>query len=880
MSGMAIERSARWHWVMDLVVLAGIWGLLLAYFRPELLLAHTTTAGGDTGSHYYTAHYLLNHLLDNGRIMGWVPGNLAGYPLFQLYFPLPFAAMAGLSYLTGLQVAFKLVTAAGAFLIPLGAWAGLRLARTAFPIPALGAVFTLPFLFNETQAMWGGNLPSLLAGEFCYSLGLALLMVWMGSMHHDMDQRGHPVRNAIILAAVGLCHGCTLLFGVLAGGLWLVHRDLAKRGAYLFKVYALAFCLMGFWIVPLLLTSEYNTMHNMVWHIDTWRKVLPPVLMPIMAVCLIDLGMALWRRDAQPGSRSSAIYFASLVALALLLYMVAFKVNVIDIRFFPFAWLACCLWAATAIGRWCKQLAARNLVPIFFLLITALGVSWQSDYISNWINWNYTGFESRAAWGDFERLNKWLAGGVSDPRVLHEHDEVHNRVGTSRAFENLPLWSGRNTMEGLYIQSSLASPFIFYLQSQTSQQSSRPLPGYNYSRFDLDRAIERMALFNVGQYVVVNDKTRQAAMANEQLKLAKQIGPYSVFTVTTNPGVYVEPLKFKPVLVITKRWKELSYEWFRRGDLAVPLVFKQSVAEGDVFRFVAIWNDRLGIAKRVPLTKAAPLKQSVQAERIEVETPTRAPFLVKMSYHPNWQVRGADAVYLASPCFLLVYPNDQKVVITYGRSLADYLGLGLSALAVLGLLLSLPGVRGLRTARALRGVATVPLDWAAGLIERLLARPITLVARRPQTVAVIAGLLVGGLLCAYVLTGGKVDASVAYNQAMAVYQKQDYANAARLFKRALVRWPRSPVVDNTALHWGLSLYNAKQWSGAKKAFSHLVNEYPESNKAAEAVYHIGLCESALNNTANAITAYKRVIDSFADSPWAAQAKARLAELSR
>ena len=65
----------------------------------------------------------------------------------------------------------------------------------------------------------------------------------------------------------------------------------------------------------------------------------------------------------------------------------------------------------------------------------------------------------------------------------------HQGAGTVRAFENLPLFSGRSTLEGVYIQGSLSVPFIFYLQSEISQQPSTPIPDYNYSRFNLKKAL-------------------------------------------------------------------------------------------------------------------------------------------------------------------------------------------------------------------------------------------------------------------------------------------------------------------------------------------------------------------------------------------------------
>jgi hypothetical protein len=66
-------------------------------------------------------------------------------------------------------VAFKLATIAGSVLMPIAAyWCG-RLFRLAAPIPAVLAVAMLPFLFDSTFTIDGGNLFSTLAGEYAFS---------------------------------------------------------------------------------------------------------------------------------------------------------------------------------------------------------------------------------------------------------------------------------------------------------------------------------------------------------------------------------------------------------------------------------------------------------------------------------------------------------------------------------------------------------------------------------------------------------------------------------------------------------------------------------------------------------------------------------------
>jgi len=194
------------HNLIDGIVLSFLFAYLLAAFPPDLLLLKTTINGGDTGSHYPCAVHLKNVLLPQGKIMGWMQGNYAGLPLFYHYFPLPFLLAAGLSTILSMQVAFKIVTVLGIFLLPICSYVSFRCLRYRFPIPIFAAVLTLPFLFNQGNSMWGGNIPSALAGEFCYSIGFALALLFIGTLYRGVSGYKYLVLNAAIIFLIATSH--------------------------------------------------------------------------------------------------------------------------------------------------------------------------------------------------------------------------------------------------------------------------------------------------------------------------------------------------------------------------------------------------------------------------------------------------------------------------------------------------------------------------------------------------------------------------------------------------------------------------------------------------------------------------------------------------
>lgn len=92
-------------------------------------------------------------------------------------------------------------------------------------------------------------------------------------------------------------------------------------------------------------------------------------------------------------------------------------------------------------------------------------------------------------------------------------------------------------------------------------------------------------------------------------------------------------------------------------------------------------------ARAAPTRDAHLVVESVDANRIRFRTDALGePHLIKVSYFPNWKVTGARAVYLVTPSFMLVYPEQHEVELTFGRTAIDYAGMGLTGLGWLVLI--------------------------------------------------------------------------------------------------------------------------------------------------------------------------------------------------
>ncbi|MCU0641138.1 MAG: 6-pyruvoyl-tetrahydropterin synthase-related protein [Candidatus Margulisbacteria bacterium] len=662
----------RRDYLVDLTVLGLIALFLLSFFEPRYLFSLTTTTGGDTGSHYPTAVYLKEVLLPQGKIMGWVMGNYAGFPLFYHYFPLPFLLMVLLSFALPMQIAFKLVSVLGVFLLPLSCYLAFRLLRYPFPIPIGGALFTLPFLFLEANSMWGANIPSTLAGEISYGIGISLAFLFMGTLYAGLTEKKWLLLNGFLVFLLGLSHGYSLIFAAVTGSYFLFNRIAWRENLwYLFRAYGLGFLLLAFWLFPFIATLPYVTEYVTAWYIKSVWEVFPRILIPGLALSLTALFLNLFDRRTW--------YFLYNVAFCLLLYYLGPRVGVLDIRFIPILQIFAAVYGATALLVFVGKLRGKETLPFIVFLVVILWVAGNTTFIKGWIAWNYSGFEGKNDWPLFQQINAHLRD-TGPGRVVYEHSPLHNTFGTERAFESLPYFAGRDTLEGLYMQSSPSSPFIFYIQSEVSRVCSGPFPQYHYSSLNLPAALPGLKLFNVTQYIVRSPEAKKMAAATPGLKLERSFGDYQIYRLTGSDGRYVVPLDYQPVYFATTDWKRTFYDWFRDPDLlAVPLIYDPQAAVND-----------LAVLPRQPLPHARPvIREKIGAEEISFDTNLIGhPHLIKLSYHPNWQVEGAKRIHLVSPSFMLVYPDRNHVRLYFGKTAFNYIGEGLTLAGLLIWLIS------------------------------------------------------------------------------------------------------------------------------------------------------------------------------------------------
>ncbi|MCH7506682.1 MAG: tetratricopeptide repeat protein [Proteobacteria bacterium] len=883
----AIGRSRRQigdlRFLLDMFVLLVVEVFIISKLDPGSLLTSTTTTGGDTASHFYTLLYLKEVLLPAGLVSGWTPGNYAGFPILQFYFPLDFLFMTLLSGVMSLQVAFKLGSISGILLLPIAAYSMLRLMRCPFPGPGIAAALTLPFLFNSSNSMWGGNILSSLAGEFSFSLSMALSLILIGSLYRGARENRGVIINAVLVFLVGFSHGYTLLFvEAMSIFLLITPHGFFQRLVYLGKVYALAFGLLAFWIVPLLAFTKYTTSYDLVWTINSIMEVFPPILIPSLVVGAAGtIGLLIWSAFGFREARGEALpvigYLWFGLAMSVVFFVAAPRIGVVDIRYVPYGQLIGTMLAATTLGWLAWNFRKWRVGWVLLLTVLVASVVWteqQPGPVSTWARWNYEGFEAKSTWPIFEKINAALKGDFNDPRVVFEHSERHNTFGSTRAFESLPLFSGRATLEGLYMQASISAPFVFYIQSEVSQQKSVPFPQYSYSSLNYSRARPRLEMFNVGDLIIRSDFAKQAIREASGYELRDTIGQYELWDLTTNRDRYVEVLEHEPVLFPTSTWKEDAHRWFMEESLLpVHLVFVDEEHAAAFPPFNAYANSMLDLP-HIPIdASACSVQEHIDNQQIEIETDCIGkPHIVKMSYHPNWHVEGADKIYLVSPSFMLIYPNQSHVRMYYAGGLWDRIGKALTIAALFILLLNIP----LRWKNGLSCwqlvVRRFPLDFS--LMPSLGIDP----SPRTRLVILTMAVLIGGggiTWGSYVVY--HANPNRIFNHAIQLKDQKRFEEAREGFRIAIEELGRSDLAQSAAYYIGITYYLEKKDKLSIAAFEDLVKRYPKSIWIPEAQYHIGLSLLRSGREQEGIARLQELTEKHIGTRWAGYAGDRLKE---
>lgn len=558
--------------------MAGVIAVVLWQLDLPLLLTSTTTTGGDTGAHFMMPSLFGRDIFPH--LTGWDPGWYDGYPAYTFYFVLPDLLAALASHVVSYDIAFKLATVAGSVLLPVAAWALGRLFGLRPPIPAALAAATLPFLFDYTWTIYGGNLFSTLAGEYSYSLSVALAVLFLGLFARGLRNGRHRAWAAIVLAACILAHaipgvfalgGAAVLtaFELLPPRLRLrdavavppdaVRRPAHPRLAALWwgtSTVVVGLALSAWWLVPFLARQSYATSMNYTKVTTFVALFFPGADWWALAAAAVAALLAVARRSR------FGLLFAALAGLSALAVVFDPNRSLYNVRFLPL-WFLCVYllvgWLAGvligALVRWLRRAPAFHpasagavagplialagalavVIPPFIPSLAAslpeIGVHPGANQVAVWSRWNYTGYEGKPDYSEYRGLMQLMARVGREHgcgRAMWEYNADENRFGTPEALMLLPYWTTGciDSMEGLLFESSATTPYHFLNQAELSVAPSEAVVGLPYGSLTVPLGVQHLQLLGVRYFMAASPQVQAEASADHTLRLVATSGPW------------------------------------------------------------------------------------------------------------------------------------------------------------------------------------------------------------------------------------------------------------------------------------------------------------------------------------------------------------------
>jgi hypothetical protein len=619
------EREMREAYTRELVqklvtvaVVTGAAFFVFFFLKPQLIFANTTPSGGDMGAHVWGPAYLRDHLLPHGRITGWTPDWYAGFPALVFYFPLPSLLIVALDVVLPYGIAFKLVSVSGLVSLPVAVYYFARMTGMRFPGPPILAVATVPFLFDRYHNIWGGNIPSALAGEFSFAMALSLAFVYLGVLARGLETGRHRALAAVLLACTGLCHMIPTFFALAGTVVLLLMRLDRRRLKYVALMGAVAAALAAFWIVPFVLRNPYT--NNMGWErtneylkwLFPWKLNKNTTSLPVGWAANWSSHMRVVAALALAGAiagiglrRRTAIAIVGMAGFALVGFRLLPEGPLWNARLLPFWYLCLYLLAGIAVAEVGAALTAafaRNpdrpspwasaVTPVLATAVVLWFVAlplWQwpawlpgetrgvnDSYIPGWAHWNFSGYERKQAYPEYHQLIATMDDVGREHgcgRAMWEYETTKlNSYGTPMSPMLLPYWTDGciGSMEGLFFEASATVPYHFLNQSELSRSPSRAMRDLPYRGLDVAKGVQHLQLLGVRYYLAFTPEAVAQADLIPDLRQIATSGPWKIYEV--GHSELVVPLAHEPAVVTGVATSGMQY---RTDWLDVAVAFYQ-----------------------------------------------------------------------------------------------------------------------------------------------------------------------------------------------------------------------------------------------------------------------------------------------------------------
>ena len=698
--------------------------------RIDLVFTDNMPTGGDMGAHVAAVDYFAKNFFPNLKLMGWSNMWFAGIPLYYFYFPFPPLVVSALSTFLPFGISFKLMVVGSVLGVVYAFDKLFRDDNEMFSLP--GFFCGVLFVLTESFTIYGGNLASTLAGQYSFTYSVAFGMLAYNSLVKEVTRRKF-ISSAILFALCILSHLIPFIFFSLITffKLIFIKTELINK----IKFINVFLGLSVLWLIPMLTKLGYTT--DMAYTPFTRTSdLIKDDMMPLIVFSsvffiiffremfnekvIFHIGFYMVAANAflffvmPPG----ALWNGRLVPLfnlgTVVLFGLAFKIilrkiassglyinrilTLLSFSFFPLGY--------SFFNSWGKkyEFTTYVLLGILFLLFIFLfltkdtqsliglvlftGVFASLSFLPNWINWNFTGYEGKQNWSDISSLYEEL-NNLPPGRITWEANPDLNEYGTPMVLMTLPMYTDHSSMEGLYFDSSITTPFHFISVSSLSEKPSNPVGGLRYFNGDFERGIHYLKDLGVDYYITNSEKLFEEAIKSKDLIYINKVNRFGIFGVKESYKIVPLQREIEVIFLENTSRRVLSSLFRERESRFYEYSINNFYNLQSSKHFVEIPPSEKDIFSNLNTTINKTIDQEgisnvvISDNKISFDTEfVGRPHIVKISYFPNWELNSGYGPYRIDPSFMLIVPSTNYVELEFKRDTIELVSLILSILLI------------------------------------------------------------------------------------------------------------------------------------------------------------------------------------------------------
>jgi len=681
--------------------------VLILFLRVDLVFENNTPTGGDMGAHIVAIDTFIKDFMPNFQINGWSNDWFGGYPLYYFYFPLPAIITFFLNLIFPFGIAFKIMVVLSIILVVYSIEKLMR--KTSNQISIYGATAGLFYVFTESFTIYGGNLASTLAGQFSFGYSLAFANLSIFYLLKSNNNFRFPI-SSIFLALCLLSHLIPfIIYSPIYAFYWLSRKENFNQKILSVSIFL---ALVSRWSASLIMNLEYTT--NMSYTPfsrieDLIKKDILPIIFILIGLLitkhknliknktlnLFELYLifssillyffvpdgALWNGRLVPFFNLGIIFlfFKALEIFIEDIYLYQQGLNVLTVLFF--GGTIYCLYIFYE--KWSANQSYLNVyVPIILLIIIFAIINLNNvvlqlnmlivsiifstiSFLPHWLNWNFTGYEGKNDWNQIQSLYTKLEN-LKPGRIMWEPNSDMNKYGTPMTLMTLPYFTKHTSMEGLYFDSSITTPFHFISVSGLAKRPSNPVGGLSYINNKFDQGVDYLYDLGIDYFISYTEEIESKAMSSDRLNFLFSSDPFSVFEVSSSKVELIN----QDIEVFSKVNKQEGILSSVFRDTNITNFFEKAYEnfdELDEKRIVEVSNKILIQPSNNNNLEVTDIRITNRKISFFTNNPGEL-HLIKVSYFPNWSISNGLGPFRTSPSFMSVIPNQEYVEINFVKT--------------------------------------------------------------------------------------------------------------------------------------------------------------------------------------------------------------------